>query len=109
VLPSTGSETTKGPAPQPELPSEAEYYSFIAGEVSRLPHNTHLARQALYDRMWVTIAAQRLHKRDAPASDPQSDHLAFQRAICKVEVEMALQGKALEKEQVKKTYRRRPF
>jgi len=103
--------TRKGPAPQPELRSEAEYYSLIAGEVSRLPNNTHVAGQALYDCTWVTIAAQLLHGQDPPASDPQvaSEHLAFQRAICKVEVEMAIQGNAPEKEQREQVQRRRPF
>jgi hypothetical protein len=110
--------TRKAPAPQSEasLRSEAEYYSLIAGEVSRLPNNTHVARQALYDRTWVAIVAQLLHGQDPRASDPQvaSEHLAFQRAICKVEVEMAIgmaNGNAQEKEpreQVQEK-RRRPF
>ena len=41
--------TRKAPAPQSaaSLRSEAEYYSLIAGEVSRLPNNTHVAREAL--------------------------------------------------------------
>jgi len=70
-----------------------------------------VARQALYDRTWVTIAAQLLHGQDPPASDQQvaSEHLAFQRAICKVEVEMAIQGNAPEKEQREQVQRRRPF
>jgi hypothetical protein len=106
--------TRKGPAAQYELPSETEYYSLIADEVSRLPNNTHVARQALYDRTWVAIAAQLLRGQDPPASDPQvaREHLSFQRAICKVEVGMAIQGNAQEKkqrEQVREKHRRRPF
>ena len=105
---------SKAPAPQSEtasLRSEADYYSLIAGEVSRLPNNTHVARQALYDRTWVVIAAQLLHGQDPPASDPQvaSEQLAFLRAICKVEVEMAIQGNTPEKEQREQVQRRRPF
>jgi hypothetical protein len=71
--------TSKVPTPQSETLSEIEYYSLLAAEVSRLPNNTLIARQALYDRMWVEVAAQ-LH-------DPESEHLAFQKAICKVEID----------------------
>jgi hypothetical protein len=80
--------TSKAPTPQTETPSEIEYYSLLASEVSRLPNNTQVARQALYDRMWVEVAAQ-LHEQDP---DPQiaSEQLAFQKAICKVEIEMAM-------------------
>jgi len=51
-----------------------------------------MARQALYDRTWVATVAQLLQAQDPPASDAQvaSEHLAFQRALCKVEVEMAM-------------------
>jgi hypothetical protein len=81
--------TRKAPAPPSETDSEAEYYSLLAGEVSRLPSNSHVARQALYDRTWVTVAGQ-LRGQDPPASEPQisSEQLAFQKAVCKVEVEM---------------------
>jgi hypothetical protein len=84
--------TSKVAAQSETLQSESDYYSLIAGEVTGLPNNTHVARQALYDRTWVAIAAQLLHGQDPPASGPQvaSEHLAFQTAICKVEVEMAL-------------------
>jgi hypothetical protein len=79
-------------APQSETPSEAEYYSLLAAEVSRLPINTKLARQALYDRVWVGIAAQLSHGQDPSSSVSQiaSERLAFQKAICKVEIEMAM-------------------
>ena len=83
---------SKVPAPQSETTSEAEYYSLIAGEDSRLPNNTRLARQALYDRTWVTVAAKLLHRQDPPVSEPQiaSEQVAFQKATCKIEVEMAM-------------------
>ena len=80
--------TGKAPTPQSETPSEIEYYSLLAAEVSKLPNNTHLARQALYDRMWVAVAAQ-LHGQD-PGQQITSEQLAFQKAICKVEIEMAM-------------------
>ena len=86
--------------------------AILAGACCRDYASTpHVARQALYDRTWVTIAAQLLHGQDPPASDQQvaSEHLAFQRAICKVEVEMAIQGNAPEKEQREQVQRRRPF
>ena len=84
--------TRKPQAPPSETASEAEYYSLLAGEVSRLPNNTHVTRQALYDRTWVVVAGQLLHGQDPPASEPQisSEQLAFQKAVCKVEVEMAM-------------------
>ena len=70
--------TSKAPALQSETPSEIEYYS-------KLPNNTHLARQALYDRRWVAVAAR------LQGQNPEqitSENLAFQKAICKVEIEM---------------------
>jgi hypothetical protein len=76
--------TSKAPALQSETPSEIKYYSLLAVEVLKLPNNTRLARQALYDRMWVEVAAQ------LQGQDPDSEHLAFQKAICKVEIEMAM-------------------
>jgi hypothetical protein len=79
--------TSKVPALQSETPSEIEYYSLLAVEVSKLPNNTHLARQALYDRRWVAVAAQ-LHGQDP--DQITSEQLAFQKAICKVEIEMAM-------------------
>ena len=111
--------TRKAPAPQSETTSEDDYYSLIAAEVARLPNNTHVARQALYDRTWVAVAAQLLHGQDPPAPDQHvaSEKFAFQKAICKVEVEMAMykvDGKAREKEQPTtreqgQEKRRRPF
>ena len=79
--------TGKAPTPQSEIPSETEYYSLLAAEVSKLPNNTHLARQALYDRIWVAVAGQ-LHGQDP--DQITSEQLAFQKAICKVEIEMAM-------------------
>ena len=81
-------------APQSDttsLRSTTDYYPVIARGVSMLPNNTREARQALYDRAWVALAAH-LRERDPPASDPQvaSEELAFQSAICKVEVEIAV-------------------
>ena len=99
-------QTSKGPAPQSDttsLRSTTDYYPVIARAVSALPNNTRDARQALYDRAWVALAAH-LHEQDPPASEPQvaSEQLAFQGAICKVEVEMAIykvEGNAQKKEQ----------
>jgi hypothetical protein len=84
--------TSKAPIPQSETPSEIEYYSLLAAEVSRLPNNTRVARRALYDRIWVGVAAQLSHGQDPSASVPQiaSEQLPFQKAICKVEIEMAM-------------------
>jgi len=64
----------------------------------------------------VAIVAQLLNGQDTQALDPQVaiEHLAFQRAICKVEVEMAMyvaNGNERENgqgEQVQEK-RRRPF
>jgi hypothetical protein len=80
------------PAPPSETTSEVEYYSLIAAEVAQLPNNTHLAREALYDRVWVAVAPQLLHGQDPSTSEPQiaSERLAFQKAICKLEIEMAM-------------------
>jgi hypothetical protein len=84
--------TSKVPTLQSETPSEIEYYSLLAAEVSRLPCNARVARQALYDRTWVGVAAQLSHGQAPSASVPQivSEQLAFQKAICKVEIEMAM-------------------
>jgi len=80
------------PQSQASLRSEDGYYSLIAAEVSKLPNNTHLARQALYDRVWVATVAQLLHGQEPAVSEVQvaSERIAFQRALCKVEVEMAM-------------------
>jgi hypothetical protein len=78
---------SKAPAPQSETPSEIEYYSLLAAEVSKLPKNTHLARQALYDRRWVAVAAR---LQGLNLDQITNEQLAFQKAICKVEIEMAM-------------------
>ena len=70
-----------------ETPSEIEYYSLLAAEVSKLPNNTHLARQALYDRTWVAVASQ---LQGQNPDQIKNEQLAFQKAICKVEIEMAM-------------------
>ena len=99
--------TSKAPAPQSETPSEIEYHSLLIAEVSRLPNNTYLARQALYDRRWVAVAAR------LQGQNPEqitSENLAFQKAICKVEIEMAMyevEGHA--KEEPMRQEKRRPF
>jgi len=98
---------SKAPAPQSETPSEIEYYSLLADEVSKLPKNTHLARQALYDRRWVAVAArlqQLNHDQIA------SEQLAFQKALCKVEIEMAMYEVGDHaKQQPMRQEKRRPF
>jgi hypothetical protein len=76
-------------APQSETASlrlAADYYSVIARAVSRLPNNTREARQALYDRAGIALAAELLHGED-PVSDAElvGERLAFERAIRKVE------------------------
>jgi hypothetical protein len=98
---------SKAPAPQSETPSEIEYYSLLAAEVSKLPNNTHLARQALYDRRWVAVAAR---LQGLNLDQITNEQLAFQKAICKVEIEMAMyevEGEA--KQQPTRKQRRRPF
>ncbi len=42
------------------LRSTTDYYPVIARGVSMLPNNTREARQALYDRAWVALAAHLL-------------------------------------------------
>ena len=79
--------TGKAPTPQSETPSEIEYHSLLIAEVSGLPNNTYLARQALYDRRWVAVAAQ---LQGLNLDQIRSEKLAFQKAICKVEIEMAM-------------------
>jgi hypothetical protein len=66
--------------------SRSAYYSVIARAVSRLPNNTREARQALYDRAGIALAAELLHGED-PLSDEQvaTERLAFERAIRKIE------------------------
>ena len=99
--------TGKAPAPQSETPSEIEYHSLLIAEVSRLPNNTYLARQALYDRRWVAVAAQ---LQGLNLDQITSEKLAFQKAICKVEIEMAMyevEGHA--KEEPMRQEKRGPF
>jgi hypothetical protein len=76
-------------------------------EVSKLPNNTHLARRALYDRRWVAVAAR---LQGLNLDQITSEQLAFQKAICKVEIEMAMyevEGHA--KQQPMPQEKRRPF
>jgi hypothetical protein len=100
--------TGKSPTPQSETPSEIEYYSLLAAEVSKLPNNTHLARQALYDRSWVKVAAAQ--QQGLNLDQVTTEQLAFQKAICKIEIEMAMyevEGQA--KQQPMRQEKRRPF
>jgi hypothetical protein len=68
-----------------EVRSKSAYYSVIARAVSRLPNNTREARQALYDRAEIALAAELLH--DAKISDERAgdERLALERAIRKIE------------------------
>jgi hypothetical protein len=68
-----------------ELRSNNTYYSVIARAVSRLPNNTHAARQALYDRAAIAFAAELLQ--DPQVSDEQAavEWRALEGAIRKVE------------------------
>jgi hypothetical protein len=88
-----GFSATEEAAPQSEttsFQSTADYYSVIARAVSRLPNNTREARQALYDRAGVALAAELLHGEN-PVSDAQlvSERIAFERAIRKVEYNLS--------------------
>jgi hypothetical protein len=68
-----------------ELRSNSTYYSVITRAVSRLPTNTHAARQALYDRAAIAFAAELLQ--DPQVSDEQAavERRALEGAIRKVE------------------------
>src|SRR5262249_11531768 len=68
-----------------ELRSNSTYYSVITRAVSKLPSNTHAARQALYDRAATAFAAELLQ--DPQVSDEQAavERRALEGAICKVE------------------------
>jgi hypothetical protein len=99
--------TGKPPASQSETPSEIEYYSLLADEVSKLPTNTHVARQALYDRKWVAVAAR---LQGLNLDQITNEQLAFQKAICKAEIEMAMyEVEGHENEQLTRQEKRRPF
>jgi hypothetical protein len=66
----------------------ADYYSLIAGAVSRLPSNTDEARHALYERA-RTVLQQRLHTLDPPISAPElgNEEASLEAAISSVESE----------------------
>jgi hypothetical protein len=105
-----GFSETDEAAPQSETRSRSAYYAVIARAVSRLPNNTREARQALYDRAGVALAAQLLDGQDPPVSDAQvaSERLAFERAIRKVEGEARKREQPTAREQLQEKGRR-PF
>lgn len=94
-------------APQSETLPSRGYYSVIARAVSRLPNNTHEAREALYDRAAVALAAELLHEQGPQLSDAQlaNERLALERAIRKVEREAGKQAPSA----VREGKHRRPF
>jgi hypothetical protein len=100
--------TDKAATPS-ETWSRSAYYSVIAHAVSRLPNNTRAARQALYDRAGIALAAELLHGED-PLSDEQvaTERLAFERAIGKVERDARKRERQTTHEEPQEK-RRRPF
>jgi hypothetical protein len=67
----------------------ADYYSLIAGAVSRLPSQTDEARHALYEHA-RTILQQRLHTLDPPISAAElgNEEVGLEAAISRVESEL---------------------
>jgi hypothetical protein len=67
----------------------ADYYSLIAGAVSRLPGQTDEARHALYDHA-RTILQERLHTLDPPISAAElgNEEVGLEAAISIVESEL---------------------
>jgi hypothetical protein len=88
--------------------SRSAYYSVIASAVSRLPNNTREARQALYDRAGIALAAELLQ--DPQLSDEQvaTERLAFERAIRKVERDARKREEPIIRQQLQEKHRR-PF
>jgi hypothetical protein len=68
--------------------STADYHSVIARAVSGLADNTPAARQILYDRARMAVAAQ-LHGQDPPISESHiaRERLALEAAIRRIEEE----------------------
>jgi hypothetical protein len=91
--------------------TRSAYYSVIARAVSRLPSNTREARQALYDRAGIALAAQLLQERELPLSDEQVaiERLAFERAIRTVEREARKKEPPTSHDQIPQEHRRGPF
>ena len=69
----------------------ADYYSLIAGAVSRLPSKTDEARHALYERA-RTVLQERLHTLNPPisAADLGNEEARLEAAISRVETELLL-------------------
>jgi hypothetical protein len=77
-------------ATQPEVrsrPITRDYYSVLVRAVSDLPNNTREARQALYDRAEVALAAELLQDPQVSEAQVADERLAFERAIRIVERE----------------------
>jgi hypothetical protein len=75
-------------ATQPEVrsgPLTSDYYSVLVRAVSDLPNNTREARQALYDRAEVALAAELLQDPQLSEAQVADERLAFERAIRIVE------------------------
>jgi hypothetical protein len=64
--------------------SASTYYLVLTRAISKLPNNTREAREPLYDRAWVALAAKLLQDQ---LSEAQVAHerLAFEKAIRKLE------------------------
>jgi hypothetical protein len=69
----------------------ADYYSLVAGAVSRLPSKTDEARHALYERA-RTVLQERLHTLDPPmsAAGLGNEEAELEAAISRVESELLL-------------------
>jgi hypothetical protein len=103
-----GFSATDEAVPQSETRSKSAYYSVIARAVSRLPNNTPEARQALYDRAGVALAAELLDEQNPSVSDAQIviERLAFERAVRKVEREARKKERPTAHEQTREKHRR---
>jgi hypothetical protein len=90
--------------------TRSAYYSVIARAVSTLPHNTREARQALYDRAGIALAAQLLQDQEPPLSDEQVaiERLAFERAIRTIEREARKNEQPTNHDQIQQEHGR-PF
>jgi hypothetical protein len=69
----------------------ADYYSLIAGAISRLPSKTDETRHALYERA-RTLLQERLHTLEPPitAAELGNEEARLEAAISRVESELLL-------------------
>ena len=68
----------------------ADYYSLIAGAVSRLPSQTDEARHALYERARAVVVQERLRTLDPPISAAElgNEEARLEAAVSRVESEL---------------------